>query len=161
MISTTFDEIITHVLADEGGYVNDPADTGGETKYGISKKQYPNLDIKNLSLDAAKEIYKRDYWDKYQCEKIPDSLKYVYFDMCVNMGGKRAVLILQQAAYCKGYHDLKVDGILGPITLKSINDLTIESIQAYRVLFYAQLAVRMPEQSKFLYGWCKRAVSCP
>ena len=53
---------IENVIKHEGGYVNDPSDPGGETKYGISKKAYPKVDIKNLTLDDAIEIYKDDYW---------------------------------------------------------------------------------------------------
>ena len=51
---TTFDQVIDRVLAHEGGYVNDPDDPGGETKYGISKKAYPKIDIKNLTKEEAK-----------------------------------------------------------------------------------------------------------
>ena len=57
----TFDEIIEQVLEHEGGYVNDPKDLGGETKYGITKRFYPDVDIKNLTIDGAKEIYKKEY----------------------------------------------------------------------------------------------------
>ena len=56
----SFDEIIKHVLEHEGGYVNDPKDLGGETKYGITKRFYPDIDIKNLTIEEAKEIYKKD-----------------------------------------------------------------------------------------------------
>ena len=53
-----FDSAFTIILGSEGGYVNDPRDSGGETKYGIAKKFYPNLDIKNLTVEQAKAIYK-------------------------------------------------------------------------------------------------------
>ena len=54
------------------GYVNDPKDPGGETNYGISKRAYPDVDIKNLTEDGAKDIYKRDYWDKNKCEDLSE-----------------------------------------------------------------------------------------
>jgi hypothetical protein len=61
-MKTTFEEIIEIVLEHEGGYVNDPDDAGGETKYGIAKRWYPDVDIKNLTKEQAKKIYHTDYW---------------------------------------------------------------------------------------------------
>ena len=61
-MSSSFDLAIPIVLENEGGYVNDPADPGGETKYGISKRSYPALDIKNLTVEQATAIYLRDFW---------------------------------------------------------------------------------------------------
>ena len=61
---TEFNEIIEVVLHHEGGYVNDPKDPGGETNFGIAKRSHPDVDIKNLTKDGAKEIYKEHYWDK-------------------------------------------------------------------------------------------------
>jgi len=63
---------VPHVLKREGGYVDDPTDRGGETKYGISKRSYPQLDIKNLTLEQALEIYRKDYWKPSRVEKLPD-----------------------------------------------------------------------------------------
>jgi len=57
----TFNEIIEVILEHEGGYVDDPHDRGGETKYGITKRFYPNVDIKNLRNEQAKIIYHQDY----------------------------------------------------------------------------------------------------
>ena len=59
---------INHTLELEGGYVNDPNDSGGQTKYGISKKAYPDLDIPNLTIAQAMEIYRKDYWDRCKCD---------------------------------------------------------------------------------------------
>ena len=81
-----FDEIITFVLKSEGGYVNDPKDPGGETKYGISKRAYPMEDIKNLTLDKAKAIYRRDYYDKAVDSKMTFGQAAFMFDTAVNMG---------------------------------------------------------------------------
>ena len=97
-----FDEIIEGVLEHEGGYVNDPTDLGGETNYGITKRFYPDVDIKNLTKEGAKEIYKKDYWDKNKVDDLPDDLKHIYFDMCVNQGRGSAVRILQRAINGKG-----------------------------------------------------------
>ena len=91
---TTFNEIIEKVLEHEGGYVNDPTDRGGETKYGITKKFYPDVDIKNLTLDQAKHIYHTDYWRRAKCDEIPPKLRHIYFDMTVNFGKRGAVKVL-------------------------------------------------------------------
>ena len=154
-----FDEIIEVVLHHEGGYVNDPKDPGGETNFGIAKRSHPDVDIKNLTKDDAKEIYKEHYWDGNKVESLPEQLRHIYFDMCVNQGKGRAVKILQRAANAKGA-DLKVDGGLGPKTLGAINDSNVElqRVRAYRVKYYADLVTRKPDLEKFFYGWFKRAL---
>ena len=73
----TFDEIIDNVLESEGGYVNDKDDAGGETNMGISKKAYPDLDIKNLSKEEAKQIYYEDYWCPSKADQLPTQLREV------------------------------------------------------------------------------------
>ena len=65
------------VIGNEGGYVNDPYDKGRETKYGISKKQYPHVDIPSLTLEQARDIYHKDYWCRYKCDCLPDALSVV------------------------------------------------------------------------------------
>jgi len=66
-----FNKAIKFILNAEGGYVNHPKAPGGETKYGISKKSYPNYDIKNLTEEEAITIYKRDFWDRFQLDSLP------------------------------------------------------------------------------------------
>ncbi|KWT77357.1 glycosyl hydrolase 108 family protein [Candidatus Magnetominusculus xianensis] len=61
---------VRFVLDAEGGYVNDPDDPGGETKYGISKRAYPSLDIKSLTIEDAKRLYRRDYWGRASCDAL-------------------------------------------------------------------------------------------
>ena len=153
---TTFDEIIEHVLKHEGGYVNDPTDLGGETNYGITKRFYPDVDIKNLTKEQAKKIYKRDYWDKNRVDELPEQLRYIFFDMCVNQGRGTAVKVLQRAANGKGAK-LKVDGGMGPATLKAIQNIELERVRAYRVLRFANLVIKKPEQERFWFGWYRRA----
>ena len=108
---TKFEDIIVKVLHHEGGYVNDPKDPGGETNFGIAKRSHPDVDIKNLTEDKAKLIYKEHYWDKNKVEELPYQLRHIYFDMCVNQGKGRAVKILQRAANAKGA-SLKVDVVV-------------------------------------------------
>jgi len=139
-ILTSFDDIIEVVLKHEGGYVNDPKDPGGETNFGIAKRSHPDVDIKNLTKDDAKEIYYETYWCDNKVPHVPENLKHIYFDMCVNQGRGRAVKILQQAANAKGA-GLKVD-----------------RVRAYRVKYYADLVTRKPDLEKFYFGWFRRAL---
>ena len=151
-----FDEIIEQVLEHEGGYVNDPKDLGGETKYGITKRFYPDVDIKNLTIEQATEIYKKDYWDKNRVESLPQNLWHIYFDMCVNMGKRTAVKVLQRAAVNKG-RDIEVDGGLGPMTIGALKGVELDRVRAFRVKYYVDLITARPEQEKFYLGWFRRA----
>lgn len=155
-----FEEAIGVILYHEGGYVNDPVDPGGETKYGISKRQYPNLDIKGLTSDEAKEIYYTDYWKKGKVEELPPMLRLPYFDMVVNMGKRRAVKILQRALTGKGC-DTKVDGGIGPQTIGNAfkSGLEPKRLRSYRIRYYADLVNRKPTLEKYWYGWYRRATT--
>ena len=155
---TKFDQIIEKVLEHEGGYVNDPDDPGGETKYGISKKAYPDIDIASITKMEAKEIYKRDYWNKNRVDEVPSRLKYIYFDMCVNMGRSRAVKILQNAANSKNSHKIDVDGGMGPMTISAISSVEPDRVRSYRVLYYGDLVNRKPDLEKYWYGWFRRSI---
>jgi lysozyme family protein len=152
----SFKEIIEKVLHHEGGYVNDPKDLGGETKYGITKRFYPDVDIKNLTIEQAVEIYKKDYWDKNKVESLPQNLWHIYFDMCVNMGKRTAVKVLQRAAVNKG-RDIEVDGGLGPMTIGALKGVELDRVRAFRVKYYVDLITAKPEQEKFYLGWFRRA----
>lgn len=112
----TFDEAFEKILGHEGGYVDNPRDPGGETKFGISKRAYPNVDIKNLSVEGAKMIYKKDYWDALACDSMPVSARLFVFDCAVNCGKVAAIKILQRAV------KVKDDGVLGPMTLKALTN---------------------------------------
>ena len=113
-----FKDAVKIVLKHEGGYVNDPVDPGGETNMGISKKAYPFLDIKNLTIKQASDIYFKDYWLKAKVSKVPEELRMIYFDMVVNMGRSRAVKILQEAISAKGVKTT-IDGGIGPQTISN------------------------------------------
>ena len=156
-MKTTFEEIIKVVLKHEGGYVNNPHDTGGETNYGIAKRWYPNVDIKNLTEEQAKKIYHTDYWRPGKCDEVPSQLRHIYFDMCVNFGRKGAVKVLQEAANSKNRNKIDVDGGIGPATLKAIQNLSTDRVRAYRVLRFANIVIGKPNQEKFWMGWFRRA----
>ena len=153
---TQFDDIIEVVLHHEGGYVNDPKDPGGETNFGIAKRSHPDVDIKNLTKDGAKEIYKEVYWDKNKVVSLPEDLRHIYFDMCVTQGKGRAVKIYK-AANAKGA-GLKVDGGMGPKTLAAMKGVELQRVRAYRVKYYADLVTRKPDLEKFYFGWFRRAL---
>lgn len=88
-----FDKAFDIVIGEEGGYVNDPNDPGGETKFGISKRSYPDVDIPNLSVDAAKAIYLRDYWYRLHLDSEPWAIALLLFDTAVNQGASYAATL--------------------------------------------------------------------
>lgn len=85
-----FEQAVEIILKHEGGYSNDPLDPGMETNFGISKRAYPNEDIKNMTRDRAKEIYLMDYWHKCSLDKMPPQERLMFFDCAVNQGPARA-----------------------------------------------------------------------
>ena len=155
-----FKDAVKIVLKHEGGYVDDPVDPGGETKYGISKRAYPFLDIKNLTIKQASDIYFKDYWLKAKVSKVPEELRMIYFDMVVNMGKSRAVKILQEAITAKGVKTT-IDGGIGPQTISNAlkSGLEPERLRSYRVKYYADLVNRKPKLGKYWYVWYRRAVA--
>lgn len=104
-----FERSVAFVLKHEGTYVNDIRDRGGETNFGISKRAYPNLDIKNLTVEQAKEIYKRDYWDKTGCDALDWPMCLIVFDTAVNMGVGRAQAIQAEALNWSDYLFMRLD----------------------------------------------------
>ena len=150
-----FEKAFRFLLKWEGGYVNDPDDPGGETKFGLSKRAFPDLDIKNLTEDDAKEIYFKHYWIPLKCHKLDWPLNIVLFDTGVNLGIKRASKLLQEAINSFGYR-LVVDGIIGPKTLKYAkmidpSKLALRLIRE-RVKYYSHLN----HLDKFKNGWINR-----
>lgn len=86
MAVSDFNSAFEIVVGIEGGYVNDPADPGGETKYGISKRFHPDLDIKNLTLEEAKDIYHSEYWLPSGAADLQQPMDLFVFDTAVNQG---------------------------------------------------------------------------
>jgi lysozyme family protein len=152
-----FDDAFTKLVdpQHEGGYVNDPRDPGGETKYGISKRSYPDEDIASLTLERAKAIYARDFWHPAGCEAVPALLAYDLFDMAVNQGLHAAIKALQFAA---GVAD---DGVLGPNTLRAVQrELPIRLLfrfDAARLVHYAE--ARDDQLTTYGRGWLHRTGS--
>lgn len=113
----TFDDAFLLLIGHEGGYVNDPRDPGGETKFGISKRAYPMEDIRAMTMERAKVLYLRDYWGPAGCDAVPGPIRFDLFDAAVNSGPKTAVKLLQRAV---GEVD---DGLLGPRTLTAAGSM--------------------------------------
>jgi len=105
-----FDTAFTRLLGHEGRYVNDPNDPGGETNWGVSKRSYPEADIKNLTREQAKQIYLTDFWRRIHADELYDGVAWQAFDFAVNSGIETAVRKLQSAL---GVAD---DGHWGPVT---------------------------------------------
>ena len=152
----TFELAIPIVLRHEGGYVNDPADPGGETNFGISKRSYPDVDIKNLTQNEAMVIYRTHWWDRYNYGAIiPQAVANKIFDMAVNLGASRAHKIVQKVL------QIDQDGIVGPATLAELNTQSslkvIVGLQDTQAQFYRNLVLADPSKQKFLQGWLNRA----
>lgn len=160
-MTTQSDAIIAFILKHEGGYVNDPHDAGGETNFGISKRQYPNLDIKNLTKQQAADIYKRDYYARVKGDSMPAWLALLLTDFGVNAGTGTAVRLLQRIL------GQDVDGILGKNSMAAVqravadpNSQLCQDYVAGRRAHYQNLATNKPSQQKFLKGWLNRTNEC-
>lgn len=110
-----FEQALEHVFRLEGGYVNDPSDAGGETKFGISKAAHPDVDIANLTKPQAASIYRAHYWTSAGCDYLPGILRLPVFAAAVHAGPKQAIVLLQRTL------GVKEDGVLGPKTLRASN----------------------------------------
>ena len=146
----TFDECFEKLIGHEGCYSNNPKDHGGETKWGVSKRAYPALDIADLTIDDAKQIYKRDYWDRAQCDRLHPDLAFQVFDGAVNSGIGNSIRWLQEAS------GVAVDGVVGPLTLRKVGDMEpsiiIARYNGVRLKFMASLST----WDVFGRGWARR-----
>ncbi|WP_133487874.1 holin-associated N-acetylmuramidase [Aliiroseovarius marinus] len=175
-------EIADQIVAREGGYVNDPDDPGGATKFGVTIHTMRRLgldldgdgkitpsDVKRLTRAQARDIFLKHYFYKPRINELPEPLQATVFDMYVNAGGN-AVRILQRLLAKMG-HTLSQDGALGPqtlgIALDAMNAAPDHLVDAYgieRRNYYYRLADRRPASRKYARrkdggkgGWIKRA----
>lgn len=146
----TFDEVFDRTIGHEGGYSLDPHDPGGETNWGISKKSYPKLIIKELTREDAKNIYFRDFWNEIKMDGLPDSVTYQLFDFAVNSGIQTAIRYFQRAL------NVADDGRFGPVSQMAIVNTTesdmIMNLNAERLDFMTRLQ-NWPHAGK---GWARR-----
>jgi len=129
----TFKLALQFTLRWEGDYSFDKIDPGGETKFGISKRAYPDIDIKSLTLAEASVLYKRDYWDKANCESMEPKLAIAVFDSSVNCGVGRVRSWLSEK-----------------------EEPDVRWFIQRRIQYYMELVKRKPALNKFIKGWLNR-----
>lgn len=176
------EEIADEIISREGGYVNDPDDPGGATKYGVTLNTMRGLgidltgdgkitsqDVKALTRDQAREIFVRHYFHRPRLADLPAPLQPSVFDMYVNAGGN-AVRILQRLVGKMGYA-VAVDGVLGPRSLRAVRlamaaapDHLADAYGIERRNYYYRLADQRPKSRKYARrrdggkgGWITRA----
>jgi lysozyme family protein len=157
-----FDASFARIIKSEGGYVNDPADRGGETNLGVTIGAWGAYlgraiqpgEMKALTVDTVKPFYKSMYWDKVKGDDLPVGVDYCIFDFAVNAGVGRAAKFLQRAV---GAVD---DGVIGSGTLgrvaKADPAVLLKNFAEQKQGFYKGLATNNPTQQKFLKGWLAR-----
>jgi len=162
----TLDALIDDLLKREGGYVDHPHDRGGPTHYGITM---PTLrewrgrpvtvqDIKDLPVEEARAIYRRNYVERPGFDQIEDgALKALLVDCGVHHGITRARLWVRTLQKLGG---LKADGVIGPVTVAAITkagpDLVRRELLRLRGHFVAGILQRDPKQRVFAAGWLRR-----
>ncbi|ENV76184.1 glycoside hydrolase family 108 protein [Acinetobacter ursingii] len=176
------DQYLKELIDREGGYVNNPADRGGPTKYGITESVARangfKGNMKDLPLDLAKAIYKKQYWTAPcfdQVNSISSTIAEELLDTGVNCGTGFAKPLLQRALNLLnnqgkgGWSDLTVDGIYGPVTLNALKVYLVKrGKEGEKVLVrilnilqgqrYIEIAERNPTQEQFFYGWISNRV---
>jgi len=162
---SSFELAIPVILRHEGGYCWVEGDAGGETNFGISKRSYPNVDIKNLTSADASVIYKRDWWDHYGYGRInAQVIGTKVLDMAVNMGAEPAHKIVQQAINAIWTPIIDCDGVLGSQTIAAVNDAAaatlLSAIQGLQANHYRNIVLARPQDAKFLDNWLHRAYDC-
>lgn len=168
-------QIIASIIDREGGYVNNPHDHGGPTKYGITAVSYAEYfqlavtavtaeEIRQLSKALAFAIYFRLYYQKPGIDRLPEALQPLMLDMAVNQGPASAIRVLQSALTAQGYSVGNHDGLIGPKTInlsdlamENLGDYFINSLVNFRISFYHQLISNDPSQRVFEQGWLTRA----
>ncbi len=152
-----FNQAFTKLLKHEGGFSNHADDTGGATMWGVTEavaraNGYVG-EMRHLTQDFAKGLYKAAYWDACRCDELPAAVRFVVFDAAVNSGVGRSIRWLQQAV------GVKVDGAIGPMTLKAVasfeQNALASRISGVRLKFMTDL----PNWDSFGKGWARRIAS--
>lgn len=152
-----FDEAFHKLLGHEGGYVDHPDDPGGETNWGITVK-VARLNgytgpMKDMPVDVAKAIYRKDYWITTRCEELPGPLRYPVFDAAVNSGVRQSILWLQRAA---GVQGAAVDGVFGPRTMLAVKQQTPEALVRKLLAQRLKFMTDLKTWPSFGRGWARR-----
>lgn len=135
------------VAEGRGKYHNTPGDPGGPTKWGITKRSYPHLDIENLSEEQAREIFRTDFWEKVRADELDGELALALVDSAFNQGPSWAIKFLQRAVLSPD------DGIFGPATMRAVKGFApaelLVRFLAQRTIYYS--VIDDPSGSRF--GW--------
>lgn len=160
------------VIQNEGGYVNHKADRGGPTKYGVTqgtlsrwlKRPASIDDVKNLTLEEARDIYETNYLTGPRISTLPEPLMTQMLDMSINHGPKNAIKMLQRVINEAGFGPVDVDGVLGPQSRRhAVDALTamgpyfLNALVDERKEFFQAIVENDPSQRVFLKGWLRRA----
>jgi lysozyme family protein len=157
---------VAGVLEHEGGYVWDPDDPGGETNFGITKRTYPDLDIRNLTVEDARDIYFHDFWYPLRLVLFSEPVAAKLLDMAVNFSPKTFALIVQTACRALG-KKIEMDGVWGPKTRGAILQLDEEGAPILDGMCWVQAATYLqnirisPRKVKWESGWLARAFYRP
>ncbi|MDP1795902.1 MAG: glycosyl hydrolase 108 family protein [Planctomycetaceae bacterium] len=169
----TFEDAIQVVLKKEGGYVHDPTDAGGETNFGISKRRYPEVDIKGLTRAQAMELYRRDFWNPMYEALFYQPLATKLFELTLHLqhGDTRpyyetdmlGIRLLQKGLRRLGDPAVTVDGRFGPQTLQAVKleapRAVLCAMQVEQCRHYLAIVDAAVEQGKFFRGWIRRAIA--
>lgn len=162
-----FANVVAMIVSAEGSKdVDSPSDYGGETKYGISKREYPDLDIASLSESQAMGILETDYWNKYHLSQIENqAIANQIFFLLVNMNPEHAITIVQISInVCgRGMIRASVDGVLGAETIQALNSLAdnwlSNRIRLETIRYYLHLTDDDKSQIPNFRGWVRRALN--
>jgi lysozyme family protein len=158
--SPEFLAAVERVLANEGGYSSSPADPGGATKFGISARAYPELDIATLTRDAAVKIYWSEWWLRFGFAQLPAAIAAKTFDLAVNMGAANAIECLQRGLRACGL-PVTEDGALGPATTlasqRADPAALMAALRSELAAHYRLVASKQRRGADFLKGWLNRA----
>lgn len=159
-MQSNFDECLKEVLKHEGGYVDHPADPGGATNRGVTKKAWEEYvghevskdDIKALTVEDVTPFYRKRYWDVCKCDRLGSGLDYVVFDISVNSGTGRAAKFLQSAV------GVAADGAIGPATLGAVEHSTLSTSELINIICdrRAKFYESLPTFATFGKGWMRR-----
>lgn len=177
-----FDHFFEKIIAVEGGYVDNSFDSGGKTKYGVTESVARDYgyqgDMRNFTIDAAKDIYKKLYWDRLRLDdvaQVDEAIALKLADIAINMGPVQAGKFLQRALNLfnrrgEKYPDVAVDGIVGKASLAALVSFIKGRgeqgrVVLYRVLncmqgaCYISLAENRVKDEEFIYGWILNRVT--
>jgi lysozyme family protein len=141
-------------LQHEGGWVNNPADPGGETNMGITQRDMPGQNMKELTVEQAIQYYQDNYWKPLYSQIKVQLHANKLFDMGVLFGVKEAALILQQAL------NITQDGAFGPVSLETLNTAdpisVLQSYKTHLVNHAIGIVAKKLTERPFFAGWVRR-----